>query len=136
VAGLYLTEKKMTPVDVLTLGGPKRISITLLRNMSTHDLVVALNDGIRENCSPAERQALSSRLGELTATLLAIQQGREGDVINFDWLPGAGTVLFFNGEVRGDAIEGDDVYCALLRVWVGDKPTSAGLKSALLGRAR
>ncbi len=29
-----------------------------------------------------------------------------------------------------------DLYLTLLRVWVGDKPTSAGLKSALLGQAR
>ncbi len=33
VAGLYLTEKRKSPADVLALGGPKRFSITLMRNL-------------------------------------------------------------------------------------------------------
>jgi hypothetical protein len=40
-----------------------------------------------------------------------------------------------NGEAKGRAIPGDDVYRALLRVWLGDRPASSGLKKALLGRA-
>jgi hypothetical protein len=39
-----------------------------------------------------------------------------------------------NGEAKGRAIPGVDVYRALLRVWLGDHPGSSGLKRALLGR--
>jgi hypothetical protein len=45
-----------------------------------------------------------------------------------------GTVVTLNGEVKGKSIPGYDVYLALLRVWLGDYPTSAGLKKALLGQ--
>jgi len=48
--------------------------------------------------------------------------------------PDVGTLVVLNGEVKGNPIPGYDVYRALLRVWLGDRPTSAGLKNALLGR--
>ncbi len=136
VAGLYLTEKRTSPQDVLALGGPKRVSITLLRNLSARELADALRDGIRENSSPEEQQAVKGRIDGLVADLLAVRQGRKGDVLTVDWLPDAGTLVALNGDVKGHAIPGDDVYQALLKVWLGDHPTSAGLKKALLGQAQ
>lgn len=136
VAGLYLTEKRTSPQDVLALGGPKRVSITLLRNLSARELADALRDGIRENSSPEEQQAVKGRIDGLVADLLAVRQGRKGDVLTVDWLPDAGTLVALNGDVKGHAIPGDDVYQALLKVWLGDHPTSAGRKKALLGQAQ
>jgi hypothetical protein len=66
--------------------------------------------------------------------MLALRQGKKGDVIQVDWLPDAGTLVRVNGEPKGKPIPGDDVYRALLKVWLGDRPTSAGLNKALLGR--
>ena len=77
---------------------------------------------------------MKGRVEELAANLLSLRQGMKGDVITFDWLPDGGTLVFLNGEVRGNPIPGDDVYRALLRVWLGDRPTSGGLKRALLGQ--
>lgn len=135
VAGLYLAERRTSPAEVLALAGAKRLSITLLRNLPARKVVDALKDGIGENSSPAEQQALEDRVEDLAANLLGLGQGMKGDVITFDWLPAGGTVVALNGEVRGNPIPGDDVYRALLRVWLGDRPTSGGLKNALLGRA-
>ncbi len=134
VASLYLTEKRTSPQDVLALGGPKRIRITLMRNLSAQELVDALRNGIRENSSPDEQLAMKGRIDGLLADLLAVRQGRRGDILTVDWLPHAGTVLVFNGDVKGHAIPGEDVYRALLKVWLGDHPTSTGLKKALLGQ--
>jgi hypothetical protein len=134
VASLYLTEKRSAPADVLALAGPKRVSITLMRTLPAQDLVDALNEGIRENSSPEEQQTLKGRFDELTATMLALRQGKQGDVITVDWLPDVGTFVLVNGEARGKPIPGDDVYRALLKVWLGDRPASAGLKRALLGQ--
>lgn len=136
VAGLYLTEKRQSAAGVLTLAGPKRVRITLMRNLSARKLVDGLTDDVRDNSSPEEQNAVKGRLEHLAATLLALQQGRKGDVITLDWLPDTGTLLSVNGEVKGKAIPGDDVYRALLRAWIGDRPTSAGLKRALLGRTK
>lgn len=134
VAGLYLTEKRQSAAEVLALAGPKRISITLMRDLSVRKLVEGLTGGVRGNSSPEEHAAVKDRVGEVAAMLLAVQQGREGDVITLDWLPDAGTLVSVNGEIKGQAVPGDDVYRALLGVWLGDHPTSTGLKRALLGQ--
>jgi hypothetical protein len=134
VAGLYLTEKRKSTAAVFALPGPKRVSITLMRNLPARKLVDALRDNIRDNSSREEQQALKGRVGELAASLLALRQGKKGDVITFDWLPDAGTLVALNGEATGSPIPGADFYRALLKVWLGDRPVSAGLKKALLGR--
>lgn len=134
VAGLYLTEKRKSPAAVFALPGPKRVSITLMRSIPARALVDALRGDIRDNSSPEEQQALKGRVGDLAANLLALGDGKERAVITFDWLPDAGTLVALNGEVKGNAIPGADFYRALLRVWLGDRPASAGLKKALLGR--
>jgi hypothetical protein len=134
LVGLYLAERRQSPEDVLALGGPKRLSITLLRNLPTRGLVDALKGGIRVNCPAEERQALEGRIDPLAAALLAVEEGMRGDVITFDWLPGQGTLVSVNGEAKGRLIPGVDVYRALLRVWLGDHPVSSGLKKALRGR--
>jgi hypothetical protein len=136
VAGLYLTEKRNSPMGVFALAGPKRASITLLRDLPAQELADALTTGIRANSSPEEQQTLKGRVDELAANLLLLQWGRKGDVITVDWLPDVGTVVTLNGDVKGKSIPGYDVYCALLRVWLGDHPTSAGLKKALLGQMK
>jgi hypothetical protein len=134
VAGLYLTEKRKSPAAVFALPGAKRVSITLMRDLPARKLVDALRDDIRDNSSPEQQQALEGRVGELAANLLALRRGKKGDVITFDWLPDAGTLVALNGEVKGNPILGADFYRALLSVWLGDRPASASLKRALLGR--
>jgi hypothetical protein len=133
VAGLYLTAKRKSPTEVFALAGPKRASITLMRNLPAQELVDALKEGILDNSSPPERQVLKGRVDGLAANLLSLRQGNKGDVITVDWLPDVGTVVTLNGEVRGKPIPGYDVYVALLRVWLGERPTNANLKRALLG---
>jgi hypothetical protein len=134
VASLYLTEKRSSPAEVLSLEGPKRVSITLMRTLPAQDLVDALSEGIRDNSSPEEQRSTKARVEELTATMLTMRQGNKADVITVDWVPDAGTLVLVNGELKGKPIPGEDVYRALLKVWLGDHPTSAGLKRALLGK--
>lgn len=134
VAGLYLAEKKTTAAEVLALSGPKRVSMRLLRNLSAKQLVDALDEGIRDNTSAAERESLKGQVTELTAIMYTLHSAKEGDVIALDWVPGTGTRILLNGEPRGKAITGEDFYRALLRIWLGDDPVSKDLKKALLGQ--
>jgi hypothetical protein len=39
-----------------------------------------------------------------------------------------------NGKAQGEPIPGDDLYAALLRIFLGDKPSDPELKSGLLGQ--
>jgi len=134
VAGLYLTEKKSAAADAIALPGPKRVSMTLLRDLTAKQLVDALNEGMQANNSPAELEALKAQITELTAIMSAIGQAKKGDVVALDFLPESGTRILLNGAERGQNIPGAELYRALLRVWLGDKPVQDNLKKALLGQ--
>jgi hypothetical protein len=63
----------------------------------------------------------------------ALAKLKKRDVIDLDSLPGRGLLLTFNGKPRGEPIEGDDLYAALLLCFIGDKPVDNSLKAGLLG---
>jgi len=134
VAGLYLAAKKTSADDVLALPGAKRVSMRLMRDLSAKQLTDALEEGIRDNTPTPEQEALKGRLAELTAIMSSLQSAKEGDVIALDWVPGSGTRIVLNGELRGKPIAGENFYRALLRIWLGDNPVSVSLKKALLGQ--
>lgn len=134
VAGLYLAEKRAAPGEVLALPGPKRVSMTMLRDLGAQQLSDALVEGIRNNSSAAEQEALKARTDELVAIMNAIGEARTGDRIQLDFVPDSGTRVVVNGEPRGKPIAGGDFYRALLRIWLGDKPVDSDLKQGLLGR--
>lgn len=136
LVALYLAERNSSPVAVYALPGPKRIRIVLLRDVAATKLVDALSDAIHDNSTRSERAALSGRVQTLTELLLRLKRGARGDVITFDWLPDAGTAIGVNGQPHGHPIPGEDFYRALLRCWLGERPASNGLRSALLGRSQ
>ncbi len=61
----------------------------------------------------------------------AFKNVKEGDVVTLDFVDG-GTRVGFGGADRG-TIKGEAFNAALTRVWLGDKPAQADLKTALLG---
>lgn len=133
VAGLYLTEKRTAPADVLALGGPKRVSMNLVRNLKAEQLVSALNEGMEKNNPPAELEKLKPQIAQLTQIMTSLGEAKKGDVVALDFIPDAGTSVLFNGEAKGKPIAGAEFYRALLRVWLGDRPVEESLKKALLG---
>jgi hypothetical protein len=132
VIGLYLPEKKSDPAAVLALGGPKRAAIHMLRDVGAQRFIDALVEGLRENTTEAEYQALEPRVKELSATMAQIGEAKKGMNIALDWT-GAATQLVVDGKPAGQPIAGEDFYRALLRIWLGDKPVQDDLKKSLLG---
>jgi hypothetical protein len=59
--------------------------------------------------------------------------GRWRDTVDLDFLPGRGLVMARNGSARFDPIPGDDLYAALLRCFLGDRPADPEMKTGLLG---
>jgi len=132
-AGLYLSEKAGSTAAVLALAGPKRVSMTMMRDLTAQDLIDALGEGLRNNNPAAEFEKLKSRVERLNAIMSAIGAAKSGNVITLDYLPESGTQVSLNGEPKGEAIAGDDFYRALLRIWLGENPVDSSLKKALLG---
>ena len=133
---LYLPAKQVESTSILALPGAKRVSITLLRDLSAQQFVDALNEGLVANHTEAEMAQLKARIQSFSETMLTIGEAKTGMSLDIDWLPGNGLRLSVAGQVRGKLIEGEDFYRALLRVWLGEKPVQADLKQALLGKGQ
>jgi chalcone isomerase-like protein len=134
VAGLYLPEKMSSAADVLARPGPKRVSMTMLRDLKSDQLLSALNEGMEKNNPQAEIEKLKPQIAELAQIMNSLGEAKKGDVIALDFLPETGTHVLLNGDARGKPIAGSEFYQALLRVWLGDKPVEDSLKRALLGQ--
>ena len=127
--GLYVQDRKADPI---TQPGPKRIHIHMLRDVGADTFTEALADGIKANHGEAEAKALEPRVKELAAVIAGIQEAKKGMTIALDWT-GKATQVVVDGRATGQAIAGEDLYRALLRIWLGDKPVQDDLKKSLAG---
>ncbi|MDO9165547.1 MAG: chalcone isomerase family protein [Rhodoferax sp.] len=133
VAGLYMPQKANTSSQLLAQTGPRRVAITMLRNVDAESFAGALNDGLRDNHSEAQFAAMKPKIDALNANLKAVGEAKKGDVIHFEFAPDAGTQVIVNGQAKGSVIPGEDFFTSVLRIWLGDKPVDASLKKALIG---
>jgi hypothetical protein len=133
VAGLYVPQKSKDAGALLAQKGPRRMSITMLRNVDADSFGGALNEGLKNNHTEAQLAGFKSQIEALNANLKAVGETKKGDVINFEYVPDAGTRITVNGQPRGTSIPGEDFFTAVLRIWLGEKPADAGLKKGLLG---
>lgn len=131
VGALYVTQKATVPAGILDGSGPRRMVLRLMRDVDAETLHSALDEGLKNNHTPAELADMKAQAEQLAGIMKTIGKAREGDVIAIDF-SAEGVVLSLNGENRGKVL-GPGFAKALLRVWLGDKPADASLKKALLG---
>lgn len=133
-AGLYLAQQGSSTEQVLRTPGPKRLRMRMLIDVPIQVFTHAVRKGIRRNVPEAQQVALGERIGTFDATLRAVGKVFDGDVIDLDFLPEAGLVIAINGKPRGAPIPGEDLYAALMLVFLGERPVDAKLKAGLLGQ--
>lgn len=131
VGALYVGQKAATPAAIYDSATPRRMVLRLLRDLDADSLHSALDEGLRNNHTPAELSEMQAQAEQLAGIMKAIGKVREGDTISIDF-SSEGVVVSQNGEVRGK-VAGAGFAKALLKVWLGDKPADASLKKALLG---
>lgn len=131
-AGLYLTRKATTTDDVLATPGPKRMRVTMLRDIDANELGKLLTKGVEDN-SPREEMAKFLpgllKLGEMFA---ARKKLLAGQTFTVDFLPGAGTLISVEGEPVITPVKEVAFFNALMRIWLGHAPPDFKLKDALL----
>ncbi len=132
-AGLYLGSRVRTPQQVLAAPGAKRLQMRMLVDVDTEEFVKAFDKGIARNSPPAELPLLAERMARFDAIVRAVGKVKKLDVLDLDWLPDRGLQFALNGQPRGAPIPGEDLYAALLRIFIGEKPVDAELKIGLLG---
>ncbi len=135
-AGLYLEKKASTPAEIMALKGPKRMSITMLREIDSTELGKLFSRGMEDNM---ERKAFSKLIPgvmRMSQVFSDHKKLKEGETFVLDWIPGTGTVLTVKGQVEGEPFREPEFFNALMRIWLGPKPADWQLKDALLGKKK
>ena len=130
VGSLYVPQKATTAQAVLAQA-PRRVQLNVLRNLSADQLIGALVDGLKQNTTAAEMQAIAVQTGEMAAIMKSFGEAKEGSVVTLDFVDGA-TKIGLNGAPQG-SIDGEAFNRALTRIWIGDHPVQDDLKKAMLG---
>ncbi len=132
-AALYLPVRSTDAAEAIAEPGPKRLRIKMLLDVPAREFNKAVLKGVGRNSSASEQDAVRARIDRFIALISAANTVKKGDVIDLDFLPERGLLLSINGRAQGDAIPGADLYAAVLRIFLGDRPVDRELKSGLLG---
>lgn len=135
VAALYVGKKVATPEEFFAATGPKRMSITMLREIDSNELGKAFTKGFEENSPKGEMSKLIPGLVRMGQVFADQKKLVAGDTFSMDWTPGTGTVITVKGKAQGEPFKEPEFYNALMRIWLGPHPADDKLKDALLGKA-
>lgn len=133
-AGLYVGKKVSTPEEALAAPGPKRVAITMLRDIDADELGRFFTKGVEENSPKSEMVNLIPGLLRMGRMFSDQKQLKAGDTFTIDWLPGTGTLVTVRGVLQPDPVKEPAFFNALLRIWLGPAPADWKLKDALLGK--
>jgi len=134
-AGLYLSNKAVTPEAVLAAPGPRLMKIVMLREIDANELGKLFTKGMEQNAPREEFSKSISGIMQMSDIFSSRKSLKAGDWFGVEWIPGTGTVIVVNGQPTGQPIKEPEFYSALMRIWLGKAPADAGLKDALLGKA-
>lgn len=133
VAGLYLAQKTNSERVAIESNGAKRMTMVMLRDVSAEQFIESFDIALSNNNSEAQLAEVKAQKDELFEQIRVIGEAPTGTQILLDYLPSAGTVLIVGGTARGKPIPGKEFYRAILRSWLGEKPSQEDMKKALLG---
>jgi hypothetical protein len=134
-AGLYLPRKAATTDEVLAMTGPKKMSITMLRDIDSGELGKLFTRGVEDNMEKGAFSKLIPGLVRMSQLFSDVKMLHAGDTFTIEWVPGTGTVVTVKGQPQGEPFKEPEFFNALLRIWLGPSPADWKLKDALLGHA-
>lgn len=132
VAGLYLPSTTRDASVALSMPGPKRLQLKVMLEAPAAELSKSLNRRVRRHEPAAVQQKLAPRLQALTADIDAMGTLKAGDVIDLDYVPDQGVMLRKNGQSVGRVQPGEDLYRAVLKVFIGENAIDQRMKDGLM----
>ena len=130
VGALYLEKAADNAAGALAEAGAKSMQMVMLyKEVGAGKIAEGWRSGFEANLPPADLAPLRARLQRFNNMFPTLHKG---DHVYLDFVPGQGTRVTINGDVRGH-IEGNDFFAALLRVWIGQHSADNELKRGLLG---
>ncbi|MCD8521342.1 MAG: chalcone isomerase family protein [Saccharospirillaceae bacterium] len=128
---LYTEQPSDNPEQLIEQDSYKRIVYHILTNrVSGRRIATAMYDALQLNVSDAEAAHMDERLDRLVKMFDGKLE--RGDVGYVDYIPGLGSRVVINGEIKG-TLPGKDLYDALLKIWIGEHPVSQRFKHEILG---
>ena len=133
VAGLYVTTPSRDAAALLAETGPRRLRLKIMLQAPSNELTKSLLRRVKRHETPEVQARLADRLALFAQQLDSLGQLMPGDVVDMDYLPGKGLVLSRNGKAAGKPVVGDDLYRAVLQIFVGEHAIDPRMKQGLLG---
>ena len=133
VADLYVGKKVASLDELVAAPGPKRLTMTMLREVEAGPFGKLLTRGMEDNNPKSEISRLVPGLIRMGDIFSANKVLIPGDTILLDWIPGTGLVVTAKGKVQGEPFKEPEFYKALMSIWLGGVPADFKLKDALLG---
>lgn len=134
VIALYLGKKVSTPEEIYAAAGPKRVSITLLRDVDGAEIGKTFSRGLGDNTSKSQMSQLVPGLIKLGTLLSGQKKFMAGENLAIDWIPGVGTTLTSRGKVLDEVFKEPEFFNGILSIWLGPTPADWRLKDAILGQ--
>ncbi len=129
VCALYLEERSADPAAILSADRAWQVVMHFTRNITHHQVLDAFTEAFEHN-SPGQMRALHDDLERFHGVLEDLRQGQD---LTIHYLPGSGTTLRAPSGASA-TVPGKPFADAMLRTWLGERPSDEGLKARLLGR--
>ncbi|MBM4390566.1 MAG: chalcone isomerase family protein [Deltaproteobacteria bacterium] len=128
VGGLYLPSPSRDAASIIAAEVPKRVEMHFVyREVSRDQMVASFREDFGNQPGVGDKTQYVDRI-------VAWLPGsvRRGDVLAFEYAPGAGTRILLNGTALGN-IPGEEFMRLVFGVYLGSKPPTEALKAGLLG---
>lgn len=129
VGGLYLPQKSTDAAAIAAGTAPNRVLMHMIYEVSREQFADAWHEGFKDN-NPQDYDALHDQVEQFIAFF---GDCKKDDVITLDYVPSQGTLVMWNGELRGN-ITGEAFHHALMNVFLGPNPPTSSLKEGMLGQ--
>lgn len=126
VAGLYIVESSHDPQRILNDPRERRVVMKFVRDVDRDDIAKAWKEGFEKNNPPSDE--LNPILMQMLEHAVSV---RAGDTITV--VVNQSRFALFVNDRELFAVLNPAFGKALLRIWLGEEPPNAALKSGLLG---
>ena len=133
VGDLYTTRRVSSLDDLIAAPGPKRLSMTFLRDINSAEFGKMLTRGMEDNVSKQELSKIIPGMFKMGDIFAANKSFAPGDVCSLEWDPAKGLSVYAKGKLQAEPFKDPAFYRALMSIWFGNTPADWKLKDELLG---
>ena len=133
VGDLYTTKKVSSLDELAAAPGPKRLTMTMLREIEAGPFGKLLTRGVEDNVPKSEMSKLIPGLMRMSDIFTVNKVLLPGETVTIDWIPGTGMVITAKGKVQGEPFKEPEFFKAIMSIWLGPVPADFKLKDTMLG---